>query len=344
MGRKSKRTNAIPRLRLRKRGKVTYYFYDLGGTPRKEISLGTDYALAAKKWGEIENDRASAGRHVAAIITFDFVANEYIAKVIPTKAPRTQKENLREISKLKEYFNDPPGPLEDIEPLDVKQYLNWRSVSAKVSANREKALLSHIWNFAREEGYTAKANPCAGIKGNKETGRDNYVEDEAFKAVYKEAAQPLRDAMDLAYLVGQRVTDTLEMDERDLRDGFLRVRQNKTGAKRRIEVIGELAGVVKRISDRKAGYRVRSTRLIIDEDGQPLTYNMLYNAFRSARAKAGIAPNDFQFRDLRAKAGTDKADSSGDIRKAQAQLGHTTVTMTEHYVRNRLGDKVTPTK
>ncbi len=34
-------------------------------------------------------------------------------------------------------------------------------------------------------------------------------------------------------------------------------------------------------------------------------------------------------RDLRAKAGTDKAESSGDIMQAKDQLGHTTVVMTE---------------
>ncbi|OXS92895.1 hypothetical protein B7H01_16215 [Pandoraea apista] len=39
-----------------------------------------------------------------------------------------------------------------------------------------------------------------------------------------------------------------------------------------------------------------------------------------------------------------KTDTTGDIRQAQKQLGHTSVTMTEHYVRNRRGDKVKPTK
>lgn len=50
-----------------------------------------------------------------------------------------------------------------------------------------------------------------------------------------------------------------------------------------------------------------------------------------------------QFRDLRAKAGTDAADAGG-LDRAQRQLGHASVTMTEHYVRNRLGDKVEPTR
>jgi integrase len=49
-------------------------------------------------------------------------------------------------------------------------------------------------------------------------------------------------------------------------------------------------------------------------------------------------------RDLRAKAGTDKAESSGDILQARDQLGHTTVVMTEQYIRNRKGKKVSPTK
>lgn len=50
------------------------------------------------------------------------------------------------------------------------------------------------------------------------------------------------------------------------------------------------------------------------------------------------------FRDRRAKAATDKADFSGEIRQAQKPLGRTTIGMTEHYVRARRGEKVRPTK
>jgi integrase len=50
-----------------------------------------------------------------------------------------------------------------------------------------------------------------------------------------------------------------------------------------------------------------------------------------------------QFRDLRAKAGTDKAESA-DPRRAQQQLGHASVVMTERYIRGRKGDLSDPTK
>ena len=63
-----------------------------------------------------------------------------------------------------------------------------------------------------------------------------------------------------------------------------------------------------------------------------------------AREAVGVEKAEFQMRDLRAKAGTDKAESSGDIMRAKDQLGHTTVGMTEQYIRNRKGKKVMPTK
>lgn len=90
--------------------------------------------------------------------------------------------------------------------------------------------------------------------------------------------------------------------------------------------------------------KVVSTALVINEKGERMTLGTLQKRFSAARARAGIPIGDFQFRDLRAKAGTDKTDSSGDIRQAQRQLGHKSITMTERYVRKRRGDKVGPTR
>jgi hypothetical protein len=71
-------------------------------------------------------------------------------EVVPTKAHATQKDNARELKNLLLFFNDPPAPLEAIEPVHVSQYLQHRGKTAPVRANREKALLSAIWNFARQ--------------------------------------------------------------------------------------------------------------------------------------------------------------------------------------------------
>ena len=358
MGRKPYKNLSLPpgmRARRQKSGR-TYYYYYAGGRPRREIPLGPDLVEAVKRWADLERERAPASAPVA---TFRYAAERYVRDVIPTKAARTQTDNMKELAFLYEYFDDPPAPLDQIRPQHIKLYFSWRADKARawykkmareipvnpghVRANREIALFSHIYNYARETGLTDAANPCAGVRKNREDGRDVYVEDEAFQAVWNQADEPTRDAMDLMYLSGQRPADVLKFDERDIRDGLLHVGQNKPKKKLRIAVEGELSTVIDRIRARKAGYKVCSTALVVNEDGQRLTYDALRQRFHKARAAAGLATDAFQFRDLRAKAGTDTTESS-DIRRAQLQLGHTSVQMTEHYVRARRGDKVKPTR
>lgn len=111
-----------------------------------------------------------------------------------------------------------------------------------------------------------------------------------------------------------------------------------------------LAALARRVLEQIDKRRVVGIGLINNDDGQQMTKYMLRYAFEAARAKAaadnpGIAKDimNFQFRDLRAKAGTDKEEISG-IEAAQAQLGHTTTAMTARYVRHRRGKLVKPTK
>lgn len=342
MGRKPTRNKNLPAgMRARHRRKVTYYYLDTGAKPRKEIPLGKDYTAAVMKWAELTIS-ASPGN---SLITFRYVAERYTREVIPSKAAATRKDNLRELAQLYKFFDDPPAPLENIEPINIRQYLDWRK-SAKVRANREKALFSHIWNFAREVGLTNKANPCAGIKGFKESGRDAYIDDEIYKMVWDAAEEPLRDALDLAYLTGQRPADVLKLSQADIKDGALWVEQNKTGKRLRIAIEGELAAVIDRIKARK----VMGLKLVNTRQGYPMSATTLRSAFDRARDAAVKATPEaeaeiraFQFRDLRAKAGTDTEELRG-MAAAKDQLGHSTETMTAQYVRHRRGKLVKPTK
>lgn len=348
MGRKPTNKDAVPRLRKRrqKSGRVCYY-YDHGivAGRRKEEPLGSDYGVAIKRWAEIEQANTLPAH---AIIMFRWVTEQYIvaaeAGTLPRKkAPRTIADNRKEIAKLLEFFDDPPAPLDAIKPVNVRQYMTWRTKGgAAIRANRDKSLLSAMWNFARDRGYTEKPNPCKGILGNEESGREVYIEQDQFDAIWNAADATLQDAMDLAYLTGQRPADVCRMAVTDVRDGFLSVRQGKTGKRLRIEVSPDLRAVLDRIGARKAAHKVYSTRLVVNEWGRPVGVHAVSNRFAEAREKAKVV--GVEFRDIRAKAGTDKTESAGDIRQAQAQLGHKSVTTTEGYVRNRRGQKVTPTR
>lgn len=339
MGRKSTKPGAIPRFRARKRGAATYYFYDHGigaDGKRNEESLGRDYGLAVKRWAELEH---ASKLPAPAIVMFKHVADHYRRDVIPTKAERTQQDNMKELANLLAFFDDPPCPFESIEAGDVMDFMRWRK-SAPVRAIREKALLSHIWNWARGERYTNKPNPCAGIKGKPGKGRDQYLEDDDYKAIWSKGSATLRDAMDLAYLTGQRPADVLRMDETHIRDEVLKVRQGKTDAKVRVSVVGSLPEVLDRIRKRKAGYKVYCTRLVVNQYGRPVGVNALSRHWKAACVAAGVT--GYQFRDLRAKAATDALEASGSLTHSKNLLGHANERTTEGYTRNRQGAKVAP--
>lgn len=332
------------RARRQKSGRV-FYYYDAGGRPRHEIPLGSDYTIAVRKWAELHLDDAPPGSDPTLKTAWD----TYVQRVLPTLSAGTQRDYLKSARHVLDFFNDPPAPLALIEPVHIRQYLDRRGKTTTTRANRERALISTLWNHARAWGYTDRPNPCAGISGFRETARKVYVHDHVFEAVYQAADQPTRDALDLAYLTAQRPGDVAGLYETDIIDGRLNIQQAKTGKRLKIRVTGQLANLIERIRARKQAYRVHSLALIVDEHGRPMSQRAIWERFQKARARAAqnhpkLAERiaEFQLRDLRAKAGTDKA-SGGDVRAAQKILGHSHVAMTERYMREIAGDEVDPT-
>ena len=203
-----------------------------------------------------------------------------------------------------------------------------------VRANREIATLSHVFNMAREWGITTKENPCQGVRKNREKPRDYYANDVVWAAVYSKAPQELKDAMDLAYLTGQRPADVLMMRKDDVEGGYLLVQQNKTGKRLRIRVNSDgeansLGKLLHQIAERNS--KLVTSYLIVSKTGRRMTATMLRKrwdeARESARTNAMLEKDSvladkiaaFQFRDIRPKA----ASEITDIGEASLLLGHT---------------------
>lgn len=346
--RKTEHQHLPPRMykrsRKRKNGSTwtAYYYRDLLG---KDIPLGKDLDKARLKWAELE-----AKEKPLDLRTMKGIFDRYIREVVPKKAPRTQKDNLAEIKQLRPMFDG--APIDSITPATIAGYRDARS--AKVRANREIATLSHIFNIAREWGLTTKENPCQGVRKNKETPRDYYANDVVWDAVYKKAAQELKEAMDLAYLTGQRPADVLVMRKDDVEGGYLSVQQNKTHKKLRIQMTigGEansLGKLIAAITERNSQHV--SSYLIISQSGKRMTATMLRKRWDAAREKAkqeAIDQGDdllasrigeFQFRDIRPKA----ASEISDVGDASLLLGHTKGDITERVYR-RVGAIAKPSK
>lgn len=293
--------------------KTLYYYHraDGGKTP-----LGSDLNSARLKWAEIENG--------ASVATFGSAAERFRAEHIPSLSPKTQREYLSQLKRLEPFF---PAPLSAIKTPHLRAYLAKRS--AKVAANREVALFSAIFNFAKSWGMTEVENPCTVLPRNPERPRDRYVADEEYREVMGRAGPELQDAMDLSLLTGQRLSDVLNMKRTDIKDGYLWVKQSKTRKPMGIQVSGELAAVIQRILGRTR--KATGAFLVQTDSGQRLTYSMLRKRFLKARGAS-----TWWFADLRPKASSD----SPTLQEAQSLLGHeSAVTTKRHY---RRGERVKP--
>lgn len=203
-------------------------------------------------------------------------------------------------------------------------------------------------------GLTTRDNPCLGVRKNKEKPRDYYANETVWKAVYSEASEELKDAMDLAYLTGQRPADVLSMRKDDVEGIYLLVSQGKTGKRLRIvlEVDGvnnSLGTLLERIKRRTSAHL--SPFFILSATGKRLSWEMLRNRWQDAREAARLKaisekqPDlanriaQFQFRDIRPKA----ASEINDLADASVLLGHSKEGITERVYR-RVGAIAKPSK
>ena len=306
-----------PHMTARRSGERVLYYYQAGAT---KIPLGSDKAHALRRWAELEG-QGSAGT------TFEIVARHYARVVLPRKAPKTQKDQTAQLKTLIGAFGH--LPLQAIRPVHIRQYLDRRS--ARTAGNREIALLSHLWNWARSQDYTSAPNPATGIERNAEVTRSRYVTDEEVRALRDVAPAYVAAAMDLMLMTAQRPSDVLRARLSDVRDGALWFRQSKTGTAVRIAVEGPL----QRFLEAAAARDPASLFLVADERGQRVTIWRLEHAFAAARAQVGA---DWQLRDLRKKATTDEPD----LTVASQRAGHADETTTAEIYRLVKGRKVAP--
>src|SRR6185436_332146 len=147
--RKTLHPDLPPRMTARgKPGKLRYYY----GQQKK--ALGGDFVEACRQWAILE--RGQIPNSVRYVDVADKWEREAIHKGRKrARAPKTQREFRAALVQLRLAFKN--AILDQITPKHVRQYLDRRS--AKIAANREIAVLSLVWNWARGQGFTEKANP-----------------------------------------------------------------------------------------------------------------------------------------------------------------------------------------
>lgn len=282
-----------------------------------------------RKWIRLGQNESEMYQALAKLKTTDVrqglmseFFERYEKEIIPTKAPRTQIDNLSEIKNLKQAFGKMRP--EHIKPKHVYAYMDARGAKAKTRANREKSLLSSIFSYLIRWGVV-EDNPCKNVKGFQEKARNRYVEDWEYEAVLSLASPVLRAAMEIAATTGMRQGDILKLKYTDLTENGVPVTQNKTGKKQIFEWTPALKEAIQSAKQHPR-HADSLIYIIANERGQQYTsegFKCNWQRLMNKALETGVINERFTFHDLRAKAGSDAEDN------AQKLSGHASATTTK---------------
>jgi integrase len=285
-------------------------------------------------------------------------------------SPRTLADYTNNVIPLKDFFGRMAPAC--IEPMHVAQYLDINAeIGRPIRANREKACLSACCTWLIRTGQGGiQRNPCIGVRRNKETKRDRYLEHWEIEAVFAAAPKSVRGLAMLIYRTLQRPEDIITWTAQNIvqkrePDGstkkIIRTRQGKTSVLVDIEVTPDIDAILTELRTDGDTITGPGVPLIHRTDRRGYTYSGLNAMLRRYTAKANgiatgrdateqnkgidktkLAIQPFGYYDLKGKGATDMWLSGVPLERIQALCGHESVTTTERYVKSRWRGTVTP--
>jgi len=220
----------------------------------------------------------------------------------------------------------------EIKPQDIEIYRAKRvrkdgEPASLQTVNNDHTALKHCLNVAVRRGLL-QSNPAAKVPmPNPQNERDRVLSEEEWARLYQASKPHLRPILLLAYQLGQRFTEIIELtwDRVDLRRGFILLRAADTKTKTRREV--PLTPAVRATLQQLAKVRRLETSRVFLYKGKPI--QRISRAFKSALRGAGL--QDFRFHDLRHCASTNLRRAGVDTATAMKIIGHKSEKMWKRY-------------
>jgi len=236
--------------------------------------------------------------------------------------------------------------------------------------NQYRQMLRELMRYAVELGHRTD-NPVQSLRTMREAPRTRYITDSEMRRIKvagmrgadgkRTRSGPMLAALiDMAYLTGQDIGMLLRLQWEPEADApalmtpdgifFRRAKvAGTTGAAVLIEWSPRLVAVVERLKaaraerllKKRAAQRVECNAIFTNQAGNRLTYQAAADAWDRAVAASGVKA--VMFRDLRAKALTDKEKRDG-MGAARDMGAHATDSQTADYVRRKSARKTGATK
>jgi len=280
-----------------------------------------------------------------AIQTIAQLLDRYLLDEVPNKAERTQKEDHKNVRKLREWVGD--NSVVDFKPrhaYQLRDHIKQQAErgSGEKYANRLMSLLKVAFTKAIEWGVI-EDHPMTNGKFKmfpESRSQLRVPEIKEIRDAAKSAHPTLQCFIDFKLATGLRVTDILDIKSSDISDDFMRVPIGKTaktvGRIQEYPMTPELKAIVRRCRS----IPPLSKHLFHTKFGKSyLKHDRTYEGFSSMWTRwQRKLPEEQRFAERTIRNAVGHQD---DLETASNRMGHTSTATTEKYYRSPI-HKVTP--
>ena len=312
-------------LRSRRRRGRWFHYYRRGG---KEVALGvhglhpTDPRVFAAYCAEHARwEHRPPGAETPKGGTFAWAVDFYQASADWARLKPSTQSNRAAI--LRRYITaQGERPLSTITRDDIEAALTAKGGHAAVN---ELKALKPVFAYAQRMRIIP-ADPTRGLVLDRpaSTGFATASAEEIARFQERWPVGTLeRLIFDLALYTGAARADLARLGRRDIRDGLLTFRRQKTGALAEVPITAELRAVIARTPDIAPAF-------ILSSHGRPFTPESIGNMFRAAAVAAGM---DARLHGLRKAFCVYWAEKGATTHQIAAMAGHLSLSEVERYTR-----------
>ncbi len=303
---------------VKAKGRLYWYYRRHGMRQRIEGKLGTPEFL--ENYNRIHAAFEAEPRSGAAPGTFASLITAYLSSPEYNEIGKRTKQDYRHyLDQMNKRF----GHM-SYSSMSRKYVIAYRDSMAATpsTANHAVKVLALLFNYAIDRELV-KTHPATRVKKLK-TGNGWHPRPEAaLERFHEEARGAARVAFMLALYTGQRKADVIGMRWSDITaDGFIRVKQSKTGAELFIPIHPTLAAELDRVEK-------RGLAIVGQSDGRPYTASGFTDIFAHEKARLGLA--GVVFHGLRKNAVVTLYEAECTPQQIQAITGHASLEMVAHY-------------